>query len=252
MLGQRWDMVGGQRMHTRVGDRPAGDAPTVVLVHGLSISSRYMVSLARHLVPEIRVLAPDLPGFGLSDKPPAVLDIPGLAAALVAWMDVVGLTRVTLVGNSIGCQVVIEVGLRWPERVGGLVLTGLAVGLADKGLVQLLLGGLRDIPREPISLWPLQAIDFAAAGPRRVLATFRHALRDRVDGKLSHLLPPTLILHGTADPFVSWERLAALAGALPSGRLVAIEGGAHAVHFGRPAEVAREIQKFIAETCAGA
>ncbi len=56
----------------------------VVLVHGLVVSSRYMVPTAERLAPHCRVFAPDLPGFGGSEKPPRVLDVAGLSDALSA------------------------------------------------------------------------------------------------------------------------------------------------------------------------
>jgi pimeloyl-ACP methyl ester carboxylesterase len=51
-----------------------------------------MLPLARELAPHFRALAPDLPGFGHSDHPPAALDVPELADALLAWIDAAGLT----------------------------------------------------------------------------------------------------------------------------------------------------------------
>ncbi len=103
--------------------RPAGRAP-VVLVHGLGVSSRYMRPLARHLATDLRVHAPDLPGFGRSGKPRRVLSIPELADWLAAWMEAAGLRRAALVGNSLGCEILVELVLRHPERVERLVLQG--------------------------------------------------------------------------------------------------------------------------------
>jgi pimeloyl-ACP methyl ester carboxylesterase len=59
-----WTQVNGRRMHARVGGRVG--APAVVLLHGLGVSSRYMLPLARELAPHFRVYAVDLPGFGRS------------------------------------------------------------------------------------------------------------------------------------------------------------------------------------------
>jgi 2-hydroxy-6-oxonona-2,4-dienedioate hydrolase len=69
-LERRWDDVEGTTIHSRVSTcgGPTG-VPPIVLIHGLVISSLYMVPTARRLAPNFRVLAPDLPGFGGSDKP---------------------------------------------------------------------------------------------------------------------------------------------------------------------------------------
>jgi 2-hydroxy-6-oxonona-2,4-dienedioate hydrolase len=74
----------------------------VVLVHGLVVSSRYMVPTAERLTSHCRVFAPDLPGFGRNEKPPRALDVAGLSDALSAWMGELGLERAALVGNSFG------------------------------------------------------------------------------------------------------------------------------------------------------
>jgi pimeloyl-ACP methyl ester carboxylesterase len=55
--------------------------PAVVLARGLGGSSRYMLPIAEHLALDLQVYAPDLPGFGLSDKPGHALTIRELADA---------------------------------------------------------------------------------------------------------------------------------------------------------------------------
>lgn len=54
-------------------DAPDGATPSVVLVHGIGVSSRYFGPLEQHLSRDAHVVAPDLPGFGRShmpDRPP--------------------------------------------------------------------------------------------------------------------------------------------------------------------------------------
>ena len=90
-LKSRWDVVLGYCMHTRVstGEVPPG-CPAVVLVHGLGVSSRYMVPTGERLAPYCHVYAPDLPGWGRSERPPHALTIGEMADVLNAWMDVFG------------------------------------------------------------------------------------------------------------------------------------------------------------------
>src|SRR4051812_16308430 len=98
-------------MHARVATRLApAQAPRIVLVHGLGVSSRYMIPLAKRLAPFARVEAPDLPGFGLSDAPRATLDTAGLAGALEAWLAARGIEHATFVGNSYGCEIIARLG----------------------------------------------------------------------------------------------------------------------------------------------
>jgi 2-hydroxy-6-oxonona-2,4-dienedioate hydrolase len=86
-LGSLWVDVGGLRMHARAAiDTADGAALPVVLVHGLVVSSRYMIPLGVRLTEWTHVYAPDLPGFGKSDHPERPLNIAGLADALAGWM----------------------------------------------------------------------------------------------------------------------------------------------------------------------
>src|SRR5207247_9606363 len=79
-LTHEWVDVGRVRMHARVSThRLPSDAPAVVLVHGIGVSGRYLVPTAVRLATTCRVYVPDLPGFGLSTKPSAILDVPALA-----------------------------------------------------------------------------------------------------------------------------------------------------------------------------
>jgi len=57
------------------------DAPVVILVHGLVLASRYMIPTAELLASKYRVYVPDFPGYGDSDKPDEVLELPELASA---------------------------------------------------------------------------------------------------------------------------------------------------------------------------
>jgi len=113
-------------MHARVSVEPVppGHIP-VVLVHGLGMSSRHMLPIAEWLALDFPVYAPDLPGFGRSDKPRHALTIRELADALAAWMNAIGLKRAAFVGNSLGNEVIVEFALRHPERIERLVLQGL-------------------------------------------------------------------------------------------------------------------------------
>ena len=124
-LESGWTRVGRMHLHARVSVDPVPrQAPTVVLVHGLIVSSRYMVPVAEHLAPYCRVYAPDLPGFGRSVKPRHVLDTREHADVLAAWMDAVGLERASLLGNSFGSQVAVDFAIRHPRRTRRLILTG--------------------------------------------------------------------------------------------------------------------------------
>ncbi len=72
-LESRWTSVNGLILHSRSSRAVACDRVPFVLIHGLVISSLYMIPLAERIAQEHPVHALDLPGFGRSESPAQVL-----------------------------------------------------------------------------------------------------------------------------------------------------------------------------------
>lgn len=100
----------------------AGEGPPVVLLHGLGATNTSFLPTFLDLCRDHRVIAPDLPGFGDSDKPIRSYDPEFFAGWLLSFLDALGLQRVDLVGNSMGGRVALETALRAPDRVGHVAL----------------------------------------------------------------------------------------------------------------------------------
>ena len=75
----------------------------------------------------VRVVAPDLPGMGMSDAPPAPPTIEDFAEAVFAVMDAAGLACTAVLGHHTGAQVALAMAVARPERVERLVLYGAPV-----------------------------------------------------------------------------------------------------------------------------
>lgn len=139
-----------------------GEGPTVVLVHGGGAGADSRGNW-RDCIPilaqRFRVIAPDMVGFGRSDKPSPedyCYDQPGRNRHLSDFLDALSLDRVHLVGNSMGGAAAIGATLLRPERTERLVLMGSA-GLP--------------IPERPSpQLLHNLNYDFTVEGMRRVIA----------------------------------------------------------------------------------
>lgn len=243
-----WTEVGGCRMHARWAGVPRRRRSVpVVLVHGFGVSGSYFVPAAQRLATEFAVYAPDLPGHGKSETPREPLDIPRLADALVGWMDAVGLQRAALVGNSMGCQVVVDAAVRHPERVDRLVLiaptTDPAARTVPQQVWRLLVAGLY----ERFSLLPLLLADYCRMG-LRVIPELRFMLRDRIEDKLPHVEAPVLVVGGEKDPIVPQGWVEAAARLVPSARLIVIPGWGHAVHYSAPRVLVDTVVPFLRGT----
>jgi pimeloyl-ACP methyl ester carboxylesterase len=236
-LHDRWTTVQGIRTFAREGglDNPG---PPVVLVPGIGVSSRYFVPLALRLVEHVPTLAVDLAGTGRSGRPRHAKSIPQLADFLAAWLDSVEIEHAMFVGNSLGCQVLVDLAAREPQRVDRLVLTSPTVDPRARTGVKVLWALLRDVPRERPALLPILARDYLKFGVIRFFRTGLYALEDRPEDKLPRIQAPTLVVRGDLDPLVRQRWAEEVRDLLPHGRLVVLHGEPHACQFSAPDRVA--------------
>lgn len=238
--------VNGIDMHARIAARAeTRNAATVVLVHGLSVSSGYMVPTAERLALSYKVYAPDLPGFGQSAKPPHILSIPQLADALADWMKAMELAPAILLGNSLGCQVIVHLALRHPAHLTHAVLVGPTM---DPKTRHVMLAALRlglNMSREPWSFWPVVTREYMAAGLRRTLSTLHYAFDDPIEHCLPKVQVPTLVVRGARDALVGQSWTEEVQRLLPQSQLVVVPGAAHAVNFNAPDQLINAMQTFL-------
>jgi len=243
--GSQWTRVDGRRFHARHVGPEAAAAPPVVCVHGVGVSSRYMVATMTKLASAFEVYAIDLPGFGLTDGPPEVLDVVGLADALAGWIQAAGVGRPALLANSVGCQVAVDCAVRYPDRVSRLVLVGPTTDPIARSALRQVLRWLRNLPGERPGQLPLSVADYADAGVGRALRTFGYALADRIEDKLALVQAPTLVVRGAHDPIVPQAWAEEVTRLLPRGRLAVVAGAPHTVNFAAPGALAELVGPFL-------
>ena len=244
-LGRRWDTVGPLRLHVRVAPGPpVPSGPPVVLVHGI-VSGRYMVRLARVLGRSCPVYVPDLPGFGRSGSAGDVLDVPRLADVLAGWMRRAALDAPTLVGHSIGSQVVADLAVRHPGRVGRVVLLGPTIDPTARSLAGQYGRWLGCLPHEPVSFNAVIAREVLDSGLVRPIRLFRRFLADRIEDKAPSIAAPTLVARGARDRIAPQPWVDHLAGLLPDGHTAVVSGASHTVQYSHPEPVARLVLSFV-------
>jgi pimeloyl-ACP methyl ester carboxylesterase len=251
--------------------RGRGDA--LVLVHGLGGAATNWSEMAGLLAERRRVVVPDLPGHGASGTPQAGSDLGWFADAVVSCLEHERLSRVSVVGHSLGGAVALRLAFRRPDIVSALVLAA-GAGISSTGLRARaglrILGTLRpsrfaaryrhEVARSPVlkrACFHLLTGDPRALSPRAVhgfLAGSAAATDTTVAGAalladdprpgLHALGCPALVLWGARDWFLPLEdgyefarRLAAPIRVLPdTGHLLIAE---------RAEECARLVEGFL-------
>jgi pimeloyl-ACP methyl ester carboxylesterase len=123
-----------QAWHARVIDlhyQEAGDSsrPTLVLLHGFPSTSRMWDRLIPTLAPHYHVIAPDYPGFGLSDTPDPdsfLYTFDNLAITIMALLRQIGVTHYSLVMQDYGGPVGFRMALADSGKVGAIVAQNIA------------------------------------------------------------------------------------------------------------------------------
>jgi pimeloyl-ACP methyl ester carboxylesterase len=99
-----------------------GEGPAVVLIHGITSSSRTWRSVIPRLAEQHTVVAPDLLGHGKSAKPRGDYSLGAYASGIRDLLVALGVHRATVVGHSLGGGVAMQFAYQFPERVERLVL----------------------------------------------------------------------------------------------------------------------------------
>lgn len=244
----QWVRVADRQLHYRVPrEQPTTDGATIIMVHGLAVSSRYMLPTALQLAPFYHVYIPDLPGYGKSEKPDHYQNLDEMADTLAEWMNALGLPVAVLLGNSLGCQIIAHFAVRHPERIQAAILLDPTMDIRARTAHQEIGRWLLNLPFEPLSLFPVVLRDFLDIGIRRFVVTFRYGLQDRLEVYLPQMHMPTLVVRGSRDTVVPQQWAEQVARLLPQGTFVVLPRAAHDVNYNSPVKLLKLIRPFLDE-----
>ena len=261
-------VVRGRRIHfldTQKGER------TVLLVHGFGASTASWKTLAPQLARNMRVLAVDLPGFGLSDRVPGDYSPEGLADDLAAFLDQRGVARASVIGQSWGASIALAFALRHPDRLDRVVLMsafcfpdqlnlffewaqvpGLGEALMRLFYGQFLAERLTLELNEPEKWITQELVDRVEANFQRPGTLAAHLAAVRALPHLADLEPhyheivaPALVLTGREDRVTLLQFEERLARTLPHARLVVLPGCGHILQVECFAPVAQALAEFL-------
>ncbi len=254
----RYVQAGPHRLHYL----EAGSGPPVVLIHGLASNAtrdwgRLVGPLGRHF----HVLAPDLPGFGDSERPPgADYSIPMQVEAVRSFMAAVGLARARVAGLSMGGWIACRLAGSHPEMVERLVAVD-AAGLRPTGPnipAEVLLPhdeeGVRRLAATVYYRAPVPpsfvARDILARRLREEWVVRRALLsmaagRDWLNGTLGRADMPVLVVWGKQDALIPVAYAAPLAAEFPHAELKVLDGCGHVPVADCPEAFDRAVVPFL-------
>jgi long-chain acyl-CoA synthetase len=218
---------------------------TIVFIHGFGGQAEQWHYQLQKFALDNRVIALDLRGHGLSDKPATGYDMPRIQADLETALAILKVSSpFVLVGHSFGGAIVTDYALRHPERVERLALIATAGEFKLNPFFRL---GL-NLPN-----WLLRLIGpFTRTwlhGPPHALKQFYLANLSSWRGwdKFAALTVPTLVLRGHRDIVFERPLFEKVASSIPGGEEADIGASGHMVMLERREAVNRVLERFLSE-----
>jgi len=259
------------------------DGPTLLLMPGLTANAHSFDGLvSAGLVPAVRLLALDLRGRGLSDKPESGYSLTDHAADVIGLLDRLELDSVMLGGHSYGGLLGLYLAANHPERVQKLVVIDAAAEMHPdtRRLIQPAIDRLgKPLPSWESYLAAVKVMPFfhhwwdpaietyfradietlpdgqvvSRSSPAAIIEAVEHVLAESWREKLPLISQPTLLLNATggyglpgAPPLLPREQAEETVAALSRGSYCAVPGNHITMLYGAGAtRMAEEIVKFV-------
>jgi pimeloyl-ACP methyl ester carboxylesterase len=266
----------------RIAYRDAGAGETILLIHGMAGSSETWRAMIPQLAKKYRVVAPDLLGHGQSDKPRGDYSLGAFAVWLRDLLDELGVTRATIVGQSLGGGVAMQFVYQHPDYCQRLVLissgglgpdVGWTLRLLSAPGAELIMPIIAPPPvlkagnklRSWFSSMGVQSprgaemwSAYSSFADSQTRQAFLRTLRSVVDyrGQAVSALNrlhvaselPIMAIWGDQDQIIPVSHAYAAHEARPESRLEVLEGVGHFPQVERPTEVVDLLDDFIIST----
>ena len=260
-----------------------GKGPVILLLHGLGCDHTTWEPVLDSLARRYTVIAPDLLGHGLSDKPRGDYSLGGYANGMRDLLTVLGIDKVTVVGHSFGGGVAMQFAYQFPERTERMVLVasgGLGAEVSPgiraittpgfhqamsvltlPGVRHVGMAGLRALSRtswKPARDFDEVADIYDTFRDPRARHAIRHVVRAVIDwrGQIVSMADraylteamPMCVVWGRDDRVLPVRHASNAAMMAPKAKVVVIPNAGHFPHKDHPHRFAKVVHEFIRST----
>ena len=245
-----------------------GHGDLLILLHGFGADKDNFTRAARFLTPHYRVIVPDLIGFGESAHPQDADYAPAAQAERVrAFAQALGITNVHLGGNSMGGHIALSYSALHPTEVTSLwLLDAGGVWTAPEselqkigresgrnplmaksedeyaGIFRFVMSDPPFVPRPLLNVKARERIENFSLEAR----IFKQIRSDSVEGRITGMITPTLIMWGANDRAINVATADVLHKLLPNSQVVIMPGIGHLPMLERPRQSAEAYLRFRA------
>jgi pimeloyl-ACP methyl ester carboxylesterase len=250
----------------------AGAGEPVVMLHGSGPGVSAMANWQHNigtLSQRFRVLAPDIVGFGATQRPDDVVySLRTWTDQIWAFLDAHGIEKTAIVGNSLGGRIALQMATDCPDRITKMVLMGapgvgmtLTVGLAALRAYEPSHDAMRDLLRNYFAVDPamitdeLVAIRYEASIADGAYEAYhamfldpRHAGSELgiTEDEVRAIATPTLLVHGREDKVVPVQVSVTMLGLLPNADLHVFSSCGHWTQIERADEFSALVSDYLA------
>lgn len=225
----------------------------VLILHGWGSNSEKWQKVGRLLAENgIKVIIPDLPGFGQSDKPPKAWCLDDYCNFIKEFIENLNLEKFYLSGHSFGGELAVKYSLRFPEKINKLFLLD-ASCIRTRDLKKKLLYIISKIFRIfSFSSFLRKAFYKFVVGKSDYLSvkgvmrdTYLKVIAEDLSGVLSQIKIPTVIIWGEKDDITPLNDARIISQRIKNSRLEIIPDVGHNPHLENPEELSKLITQNL-------
>lgn len=234
----------------------------IIILHGWGSSSQAWQTPKKLFESKgFAVFTPDLPGFGKEKPPKTPWSVSDYVNFVLKYAQKKGLEKFLLIGHSFGGRVAIKLAALYPEKMRGLILTGVPLGprrtlkvfaffiLSKIGKIIFL------VPPFPFLIPWFRKLLYRLVGEWDYYKTtgvmrqvFKNVINEYLTPFLSKIKSPTLILWGNEDKVTPISLTHLIRDKIPQAKFVSLPGASHKFPYEQPEIFVEEVIKFLTYT----